>query len=76
MTTPDDSAILHLSQANPTGPGQDDVPALLRRVADTVSRLGDVTIQDITFHNEPDADGQEWPDMTVYSTRPTADGDA
>ena len=41
--------IHHFSQSNPAGPGQGDVAALLRRVADTVESLGDVQVQDLTF---------------------------
>jgi hypothetical protein len=47
---PETWTIEHFSQANPQGPGQDDVPALLRRVADTVEKFGVVDVQDITFH--------------------------
>jgi hypothetical protein len=32
----------HFSQANPRGRGREDVPALLRRVAETIAGLGDV----------------------------------
>jgi hypothetical protein len=54
-----DITIQHFSQSNPHGPGQDSIPALLRRVADTVEGLGDVVVQDIVFHLELDADA-EW----------------
>ncbi len=37
------------SQSNPSGPGQGDVGALLRRVAVTLDELGDVQVGDITF---------------------------
>lgn len=57
--------IHHFSQANPAGPGQGDVPALLRRVAKTIGELGVVTVQDLTFSNEVTAEGL-WPNMTVY----------
>lgn len=55
--------VRHFSQANPKGPGQEDVPALLRRVANTIEGLGPVEVQDITFCSEPTPDG---PRMTVY----------
>lgn len=58
-------SIFHFSQSNPAGPGQSDVPALLRRVADSVEALGEVTVQDIVFHDEVTEDGT-WPSMTVY----------
>jgi hypothetical protein len=48
----DKSTISHFSQSNPNGTGQGDVAALLRRVADTLEELGDVTVQDITFSSE------------------------
>jgi hypothetical protein len=38
------------AQANPEGPGQDDVPALLRRVADSIERLGTVDVHDLVLH--------------------------
>jgi hypothetical protein len=44
----------HFSQANPAGPGQDDVPALLRRVAETIAGLGEVRIIDLVMHNQPE----------------------
>ena len=63
-----DSAIwtaLHFSQSNPEGSGQGDVAALLRRVADTIDGLGDVQVQDITFHTAV-TDGEDDLTMTVY----------
>jgi hypothetical protein len=44
---------LHISQSNPDGKGQGDVPALPRRVADSIEALGDVMVEDITFSTEP-----------------------
>ncbi|MEV4181309.1 hypothetical protein AB0J28_07665 [Streptosporangium canum] len=55
----------HFSQANPEGPGQEDVPALLRRVADTIESLGDVEIYDVIMHDEITEDGNQ-PSLTVY----------
>ncbi|MFC3983000.1 hypothetical protein [Streptosporangium jomthongense] len=55
----------HFSQANPEGPEQGDVPALLRRVADSIEELGDVEVHDVIMHNEITEDG-DWPSLTVY----------
>lgn len=55
----------HFSQSNPAGPGQDDVPALLRRVADSIEELGQVWVQDLVLHNEVSADGDCY-SVTVY----------
>ncbi|WP_431995987.1 hypothetical protein [Streptomyces griseoflavus] len=57
--------IRHFSQANPPGTGQADVPALLRRVADSIESLGPVEVQDLVMHTEVTADGP-WPSLTVY----------
>jgi hypothetical protein len=57
--------IHHFSQGNAAGEGQDDVPAMLRRIADTITSLGEVCVQDITFENDVTADGL-WPHMTIY----------
>jgi hypothetical protein len=71
-------SVEHFSVANPAGPGQDDIPALLRRVADTLSSMGPVDVQDVVFHAEVTEDG-DWPSVTVYlhrETVPDADPDA
>jgi hypothetical protein len=57
----------HFSQANPAGPDQNDVPALLRRVADTIANLGEVEILDLVMHIEVTEDGN-WPSITAYYT--------
>ncbi|WP_369223285.1 hypothetical protein AB5J52_20025 [Streptomyces sp. R39] len=57
--------IKHFSQANPAGVGQNDVPALLRRVADSIEGLGPVEVQDLVMHTEITGDGP-WPSLTVY----------
>ncbi|TDB69905.1 MULTISPECIES: hypothetical protein [unclassified Micromonospora] len=62
---PDPYTIRHFSQGNPAGPTQDDVPALLRRLADTIEDLGPVWIQDIVLHNEITAEGDYY-SFTVY----------
>jgi hypothetical protein len=62
--------VQHFSQANPAGGGQESVPALLRRVADTLDELGSVvTVQDVVFHSELDDDARWRPTVTVYFTR-------
>ncbi|MGW4522744.1 hypothetical protein [Amycolatopsis sp. NPDC004378] len=58
----------HFSQSNPAGPGQGDVAALLRRVADTLDELGDVQVQDITFASAA-TEGEDDLTMTVYYDR-------
>jgi len=57
--------VLHFSQSNPSGEGQGDVAALLRRVADSIERYGDITVEDITFHYEL-TDGEDDLRITVY----------
>ena len=57
----------HFSMGNPAGPGQDDVPRLLRRVADALEGYGKVEVHDLVLHNEVTADG-DWPSVTVYFT--------
>ena len=60
--------MFHFSQSNPEGAGQDDVPALLRRVADSIEALGDVEVFDITYSVEV-TDGDDRPSVTVYYDR-------
>jgi hypothetical protein len=60
--------IEHFSQANPAGQGQANVPALLRRVADSIEALGEVDVQDLILHTEVTEDG-DWHSMTVYFHR-------
>ncbi|RHA40069.1 hypothetical protein [Cellulomonas rhizosphaerae] len=66
--TPDDWTISHFSQANPEGEGQDDVAALLRRVADTIEALGRVDVQDVVLHQDLTG-GEDRPSLTVYYVR-------
>jgi len=68
MNKRDEWTALHFSQSNPAGAGQGDVAALLRRVADSLDGLGDVTVQDITFHSNV-TDGEDDLAMTVYYLR-------
>ncbi|MGH3872462.1 MAG: hypothetical protein ACRDSR_13320 [Pseudonocardiaceae bacterium] len=65
MTVPRYTAF-HFSQSNPRGAGQGDVPALLRRVAQTIDELGDVEIGNLILHSEITSDGAQWPSITVY----------
>lgn len=65
-----DWTMFHFSQSNPDGPRKGSVPALLRRVADSLDELGDVVVHDITFHSEVTADEDDLT-MTVYYERPS-----
>jgi hypothetical protein len=58
----------HFAQSNPSGAGQGFVPALLRRVADSIEALGDVDVQDITFSSVPTGEEDDLT-MTVYYHR-------
>jgi hypothetical protein len=60
----------HFSQANPAGPGQDDIPSLLRRVAESVEAIGPVGVQDLILHTEVTEHGP-WYSLTVYFQRLT-----
>lgn len=62
---PESWTIRRFSQANPKGPGQDDVPALLRRVANTIEGLGPIEVQDLIMGTEITEDGF-WYHLTVY----------
>jgi hypothetical protein len=66
MTAKEKFSMFHFSQANPRGAGQDNVPALLRRVAETIDALGDVQVFDLVLHSEVTSDGENWPSATVY----------
>lgn len=74
MTSPTPQwQVFHFAQANPAGPDQDDVPALLRRLADSIEELGDVDVSDITFHNDFDPAGDPYLHMVVYYTQRTSE---
>lgn len=64
----------HFSQANPEGPGRDSVPALLRRVADTLESMGPVEVQDVVFHQEVTDDGFPFTATVYYHLPETAAG--
>lgn len=71
MTKPSEAwTSRHFSQANPVGPGQDNVAALLRRVADSVESLGPVEVHDLVLHTEITPDGG-WHSITVYYSLPS-----
>jgi hypothetical protein len=61
----DPVALYQFTITNDPGPAQDDVAALLRRVADELDALGAVGVRDITFHVDVSGD-ETWPSMTVY----------
>lgn len=63
--------IENFSQANPVGAGEADVPALLRRVADSIDALGAADVQDLVLHTEVGANG-DWHSITVYFHRHSA----
>jgi hypothetical protein len=63
------SLMHHFSQANPRGPGQDDVPSLLRRVAATLEGIPDLNVMDLVLHDEMTGDGS-WYSLTVYYSLP------
>ena len=65
----------HFSQANGSGLGQGHVPALLKKVADSIEGLGDVIVEDITFRSEPTADERDI-SMTVYYHDPSENRDS
>lgn len=67
--------VRHFSQANPAGPAQGDVPALLRRVADSIEELGRIDVQDLVVHKEITADGP-WFSATVYFHQKESDAEA
>lgn len=68
VTDPEDETkwtTFHFSQSNPLGEGQGSVPALLRRVADSIDRLGDVDVHDLVFRSVVAADEDDLT-ITVY----------
>lgn len=62
---PAESTVRRLVQANPKGPGQGDVPALLRRAADTLAGLGPVDVTDLSLESQPTEDGP-WYSLSLY----------
>lgn len=63
-------SVQHFAQANPRGPsGQGDLPALLRRVADTIEEIDGALVQDLVLHNDINEHG-DWLSLSVYYTLP------
>ncbi|NUR74608.1 MAG: hypothetical protein HOU81_27695 [Hamadaea sp.] len=58
--------VKHFGQANPAGPGQGDVPALLRRLADAIEALGPVEIQDVALRSEVTTEGDWWSAIVYF----------
>jgi hypothetical protein len=70
-TSPDSWTAEHFAQNLPAGPGQDDVPALLRHVADTLESYGQLDVQDLVLHGHHEiTEHGAWPSVTVYFRRP------
>ena len=62
--------IYHFGQANPKGSGQEgDVPALLRRVADTLEGMPGAEVLDLVLHDDI-AGGESWYSLVVYYSMP------
>ena len=59
----------HFSLANPRGVDQDDLPLLLRRLADELVTFGEIRVVDLILHRELTDDGLLWPSITVYFKR-------
>ncbi|MFJ6698229.1 hypothetical protein ACIQM4_19455 [Streptomyces sp. NPDC091272] len=59
-------SVYHFSQSNPEGPDSDNVPALLRRVADSIDDLGAVEVQDVVVFSDFADDGEIQFSATVY----------
>jgi len=55
---------------NPFGDGQDDIPALLRRVAESIEKMGQIEPLHMTMDIEVTEDGL-LPVITFYYDRPT-----
>jgi hypothetical protein len=67
MSDPEETpTVNHFTQGNAAGKLQDDLPALLRRVADSVEALGEVEIQDVVLQSALDGDACDRPFITVY----------
>jgi len=70
---PESWTVEHFSLNNAAGPGQEDVPALLRAVADAVERYGTVSVQDLGLHRHHEiTEHGKWPSITVYFSRSSA----
>ena len=59
----------HIRLSNPAGPGERDVPRLLRAVADLLERIGDdIEILDLGLKEDDHPDGP-WTAMNIYYRR-------
>lgn len=73
ITTPEDGPVTdswparHLSMANPRDDGHDDLPRLLRRLADRLEALAvdPMDVLDLTLSQEMTEDGPWW-SFTLY----------
>lgn len=55
----------HIKVSNPAGPGSQDVPRLLRAVADMIERIGDVQVLDLVLQEDRSKRGP-WTAMNIY----------
>lgn len=59
----------HIRLSNPAGPGEPNVPRLLRAVADLIERIGDdIEVLDMAMHTDRHPDGV-WTAMNIYYRR-------
>lgn len=56
------------AQSNPSGDGQENIPALLRRVVESLENLGSVEVLDMCFHTTLGS-GADDPTLVVYYVR-------
>lgn len=75
-TAPESWASRHFSLSNAVGPGQDDLPMLLRRTADAIEgrRLQADDILDLVISSDVTADGKWW-STTLYVAGPDSSPD-
>jgi hypothetical protein len=64
------SIIEHASLANPSGPRQRDVSALLRRAADWIEDVGGLEVHDLILHTAS-TESSDSPSVTIYFHRST-----
>ena len=65
VTMTESWTIRHFTQVNPMGPGQDNVSALLRRIADTIDTFEGIEVQDLVMDSEITEDGPGR-SLTIY----------
>ena len=66
---PESWTIRHFSQSNPRGAGEGNVPALLRRVADTLEGLGPAEVMDLVRNRRDHVRLLEPPGTASYTRR-------